>query len=134
MSNTQLAHLEDTELDAVKLLRDTVASGRPRTLTVRPLSKPWILFTDGALEYEDNLQGSGTIGAVLISPNGHVVVFGGRVPESLMNRWRESGKTHVIGLIELYAAVVAICKWFHALNEENVDDFRGQLRSAGLFD
>ena len=47
------------------------------------------------------------IGAVCIFPDGSTEVFGGEVPKAVLGVWREGGKTHVIGLVELYACVVS---------------------------
>ena len=40
-----------------------------------------------------------------------VSCFGCMVPNNLVERWQASGKTHVIGLVELYAAVVGLNTW-----------------------
>ena len=66
--------LEDDQLDALKLLRTRLTSGKPRSLVAQPPSKPWLLFTDGALEY-NNDSPVATIGAILLSPAGHLVFW-----------------------------------------------------------
>lgn len=71
------------------------------------VSKPYLLYTDGALEY-GNDKAIPTIGAVLVEPCGRARAFGCTVPESVMADWQVDGKIHVIGLVELYACVVGI--------------------------
>lgn len=107
----QQLQLSDSEVDAIQLLRERLTGGKPRTLEARPVTKPWLLFTDGALEYEMDDKPSGTIGGVLVSPEGNVEVFGAQIRDDLLERWQADGKTHVIGLIELYAVASALITW-----------------------
>ena len=102
--------LSDSHLEALKVLRQRMCSGKPRVFVADSVSKPFLIFTDGALEYEGG-RPVGTIGAVMMSPDGKKQVFGCKVPEALIALWRTSGKTHVIGLIELYACIVALTHW-----------------------
>eukprot|EP00435_Cladocopium_sp_Y103_P038385 s723_g10.t1 len=74
------------------------------------VQKPVLIFTDGALEYEGD-RAIATIGGVCIRPDGLTEVFGCLVPDEVLERWQRGGKTHVIGLVELYACVVALLKW-----------------------
>ena len=74
------------------------------------MQKPALIFTDGALEY-DGERAVATIGAVLFLPEGRTEVFGAEVPRQVIDSWQSEGKTHVIGLVELYACVCAIKHW-----------------------
>ena len=40
--------------------------------------------------------------------DGSASVFGGPVPPEALMRWQSDGKVHVVGLVELYGAVVAL--------------------------
>jgi hypothetical protein len=121
--------LEDDQLDALKLLRTRLTSGKPRSLVAQPPSKPWLLFTDGALEY-NNDSPVATIGAILLSPAGQTWYFGCRVPDEVMNLWRSDGKEHVIGLVELYACVVSLKLWKPLLESQKfvlfIDNYGAQ--------
>ena len=95
--------LDSTAINALVLLKARLTAGKPKTLTVKPVTKPWLLFTDGALEYNGKGEGEATIGAVRIPPDGGVQYFGCGVPQGTMDLWKVDGKEHVIGLVELYA-------------------------------
>jgi hypothetical protein len=99
--------LEDDQIDALKLLRMGLTSGKPGRLVAQPSSKPWLLFTDGALEYSHDRQ-EATTGAVLLAPSGQTWYFGCRVPVEVMNLWIADGKEHVIGLVGLYTCAVTL--------------------------
>ena len=122
--------LEGTAISALKLLRMRLTSGKPKTLQSKVMSKPWILFTDGALEYHAQGEACATIGAVLISPGGKTNYFGCRVPRGTLNLWRVDGREHVIGLVELYACVVALMEWRTVLRDQRlilfVDNYGAQ--------
>ena len=42
------------------------------------------------------------------------------VPDDLLSHWRSDGKTHVIGLVELYASILAFRFWRHRLEGRRV--------------
>lgn len=52
--------------------------------------------------------------------DGSSFVFGTRVPESVLRSWQVDGKTHVVGLVELYAIVAAFYTWMDTLKEQRV--------------
>ena len=65
-----------------------------------------MVFTAGASEGEDN-----TVGGLIVFPGAKTArYFAARVPDELIADWREELK-HVIGPVELYAAVVARKIW-----------------------
>ena len=42
----------------------------------------------------------------------HTLIFGATVPDKMLHTWTEGGqKEHVIGLVELYAVLVALRSW-----------------------
>ena len=55
-------------------------------------------------------MGIATIGGVLLDPGGKTLVFGCNVPQALLEEWLSEFQ-HPIGLIELYAIVVAFNLW-----------------------
>ena len=89
-------------------------------MTTRPSQKPWLLFTDGALEYDADQHSSATIGAVLISPGGEAHCFGCAVPSDTVKMWQVAGREHVMGLVELYACVTALETWRDLISEQRV--------------
>ena len=89
---------------ALTVLLNRFSSGRPRELKASEACKPYVLFTDGALEYDEFDNPKATIGGVLVGTTGSVACFGCNVPEHLVKLWQSDGRTHVIGLVELYAA------------------------------
>ena len=104
-------------MSAFGVLKERLCSRRPRTFLADSVERPALLFIDGALEYDDGIP-SGTIGAVLVLLDGTVEVFdgtvevfGSQVPSGVLDMWQSEGKTHVIGLIELYACVTALVHW-----------------------
>ena len=46
--------------------------------------------------------------------------FGCKVPEEMLDLWRAGGKEHVIGIVELYACVVALNEWKGCLKDQRV--------------
>ena len=102
--------LEESQLKAFETLRCRLCSGRPKTFLADDVEKPVLIFTDGALEYEGDAA-KATIGGVSLKPDGACEVFGCAVPDDVLKRWQDGGKTHVIGLVELYACVVSLLHW-----------------------
>jgi hypothetical protein len=102
--------LEESQLKAFETLRCRLCSGRPKTFLADDVEKPVLIFTDGALEYEGDVA-KATIGGVSLKPDGACEVFGSKVPDSVLTAWQDGGKTHVIGLVELYACVVSLLHW-----------------------
>eukprot|EP00435_Cladocopium_sp_Y103_P002409 s2396_g1.t1 len=113
-------NLSDSAVSAIKILKERITSGKPKRLTARPASRPWLLFTDGALEYEECGNAIASIGAVLISPSGNTWYFGCEVPKDTLTSWQAGGKEHVIGLVELYATVVALTEWKSLIRGQRV--------------
>ena len=97
--------------EALLVLLERFTNGKPREIRATMPCKPHLLFTDGALEYGADGQPRATIGGVLIQRGGAITCFGCEVPARLLQTWQASGRTHVIGLIELYAAAVGLSTW-----------------------
>lgn len=109
-TSTQRVQLDPCQLQSFDILKRRLCSGKPRKFVADVVEKPWIIFSDGALEYKDG-KAIATIGGVAFPPGGRPEVFGGFVPDDLMSRWQAGGKTHVIGLVELYAGIVSLLHW-----------------------
>ena len=114
------APLDDRSIDASRLLFEKLREGKPRTTRISPKEKPFLLFTDGALEYDADGKPIAGIGAVLMCPNGSNLVFGTTVTNNILKLWQVEGKTHVVGLVELYAAVTAFKTWADLLKGQRV--------------
>lgn len=102
------------------MLLDRFVSGRPREFVASTPCRPHLLFTDGALEYDTSGNTVASIGGVLLTRSGEALCFGCNVPEQILRAWHASGKTHVIGLVELYAAVVGLHAWRHVFKNDRV--------------
>eukprot|EP00434_Breviolum_minutum_P016188 symbB.v1.2.014264.t1/scaffold1033.1/size247163/2 len=102
--------LDDTAISAFRNLRWRLKQSVPRTLRVKDGEKPLIIFTDGACEFSDDGRYEATVGGILYSSDGTSECFGGKVDGGLVSSWR-SDKDHVIGLVELYAVVLARSHW-----------------------
>ena len=106
--------------EAIEVLLERFTTGRPRELKASVPCRPHLLFTDGALEYDEFGNPSASIGGVLICRDGRVLCFGCDVPQQLMDLWQVSGRTHVIGLVELYAAVTGLHTWREIFKDDRV--------------
>ena len=51
---------------------------------------------------------------------GGTEVFGADVPGEILESWRSGGKSHVIGLVELYACVVSFLHWKREFSHRRV--------------
>ena len=113
--------LDSSGLQALQLLRQRLLHGKPRVLKASWRDKPVVLFTDGALEDDNVEHGPATVGAVMFLPDSErAYVFGCQVPSEVLAHWRSDGRHHVIGLIELYGAVLALRHWRRHLEGRRV--------------
>ena len=97
----------DGELEwALKGLLAVLKRSKPAKID-RCICSTWLIFSDGALEQVDNLH-CATIGAVLVSPKGHILeYFGSEVPSTLLDELF-TDSNHPIYEIEILAALVAL--------------------------
>ena len=94
---------------ALTFLKERVLTAPPLTPTPACL-KSWIVFTDGACEGPDNAK-TGSIGGVLISPDGVLLqFFGGAVPSQVMGLLMGCSKNPIYEL-EVMPVLVAIVLW-----------------------
>ena len=106
--------------------------GKPRTLRVTEPSRPVLIFTDGAFEMSETGDPIATIGGVLLRPEQKPKVFGCKVHHALLDRWLESS-THPIGLVELYAVVVAFELWMPEFTRDKVIFFCDNWTTIDVF-
>ncbi|CAE7829729.1 unnamed protein product [Symbiodinium sp. CCMP2592] len=113
--------LDASGIDALKILQQRLMHGKPRVIRAGWKEKPILLFTDGALEDDNHDHGPATVGAVMFKPNeSNVYAFGCEVPANVLSHWRSDGKRHVIGLVELYGAILALRHWRKHLDGRRV--------------
>ena len=119
-SGDKVAVMDNRSLDAATLLFEKLRNGKPRTIGISPKTKPFLLFTDGSLEYDELDRPIAGIGAVLMCPDNTNFVFGTKVTSDTLKLWQVDGKTHVVGLVELYALVAAFKTWANILKGQRV--------------
>ena len=120
LHKTGVFQISEEAREAITVLLERFTSGRPRELRASVACRPHLVFTDGALEYGESGEPVASIGGVLVSRNGKVACFRCDVPKHLLETWQTGGKTHVIGLVELYAAVVGLHTWREILKDDRV--------------
>ena len=115
-SGGRRAALNSEACVSLKLLKDRLLHGAPRSIPWKVDSKPALLFTDGASEGDIH-----TIGGVLMVDE-RVEYFAANVPDELTAKWKKVSK-HIIGMVELYAVAVARKTWEHSLASRKVISF-----------
>ena len=106
--------LTDSDRDAFAVLKSRMESGEPRCIQVGQRGPSLVVFTDGACEPGASDRPACTVGGILYARwNGATKVrfFGATLSDSVVDRWMASGKKHLIGLVELYAVVLARFVW-----------------------
>lgn len=103
---------------ALMVVLDRFTAGRPCELVASMPCKPHLLFSDGALEYDEHDNPRATIGCVLMQRDGIILCSGCVVPDQLLGMWQAGGRTRVIGLVELY--VVGLSTWKKVFRNDRV--------------
>eukprot|EP00971_Amphidinium_carterae_P351314 6492048-Amphidinium_carterae.1 len=99
--------LEVDTKEVLKWFAERLLTIPPREIRVHRGARPWVLFTDGALD-----QNTASIGAVLLDTGiNHARWFKSLVPEEFKEVWLESGIVDAICQIELLAIVTAWSTW-----------------------
>ena len=91
-SGSAEVQLDRRSIDATHMLFQKLKSGKPRTIHITPRSKPFLLFTDGDLEYEPSGKPTAGIGAALLCPDGRQLVSGTKVEDEILKQWQVDGK------------------------------------------
>lgn len=128
LAMTELRKLEDSKagvwnldfkaVEELKLLRYRLCEHPPRVLNFSDSRPPIQVFTDGACEPDKDGRYHATVGGV-IYVDGHREFFGGSLSESLVQEWLSS-KKRIIGLVELYAVLLARVHWASFLEGRKV--------------
>ena len=108
--------VDATGLRALRSVKDRLLFGMlagPRSLSSFSRMEPW-----KTLMWVAALPPSGLCCLTLAARER--LVFGCKVPEALLAHWRSDGGHHVIGLVELYAAIVALRYWRRDLEGRRV--------------
>ena len=111
-SNGEL-RLGKFECDAFRNLKQRLVSGPPRAIPTAIPRGCACVFTDGACEFEDGHPVC-TIGGILYhhqEGSWNTRFFACRMPATLVQKWSNAGKRHLIGPVELFAVVVARRLW-----------------------
>ena len=89
--------------NACALALDVIGLCKPR-VCLASARHPIVLYTDGAFEND-----VGTWGSLLVDPEtGSRWLFGGQVPQPLIDRWHEAAGEQVICEIEAYALAITV--------------------------
>ena len=113
----------DTDFwEALGWIEQYVQSARPRTVKLIHYEAPTLLFTDGAVEGAE--YDRVTCGAVLYSPrHKDPLVFGVKVPESVVYSWTAGVPTQVIAEAELLPVLLAFKAWPELLCDSELITF-----------
>ena len=105
----KLVKLNLQELNAIRFLHERVVVAPPLNITPSCL-RCWLVFTDGACEGPEGSK-VGSIGGVLVNPDGNIVsFFGGIVPADIMDLFMQDSK-NLIYELEVLPVLVASRAW-----------------------
>ena len=96
--------LDQPSLRSLSTLMSRLQTGQPKEIPCFSDQPPVVICTDGASEGDDH-----TIGGI-VSNGDQLEYFACRVPDPLVREWFASYK-HIIGLVEMYAVLVAADVW-----------------------
>ena len=113
-SQAKVVRLEQEHLEACQFLLKGLQDAKP-TVVRKNLACTWYVFTDGA--FEGSL---GSIGAVLVNPQGHVLEFFGEpIPKTFLEALMQTS-THPIYELEILPVNLAARLWSKYLISANV--------------
>ena len=110
--------MDDIWKKAFGLLKFRLSSHTPRVVKVLQ-GNGVVVFTDGACEQDETGRYVATVGGVIYVDGMRPKFFGGKLSPRLVDKWLEN-KKHVIGLVELYAVVLARSVWAEHLVDRRV--------------
>ena len=109
LRGSRIVSLSVEDVAAIRFLRDRVLAAPPIKLTPSSL-RTWVVFTDGACEGVEG-QKVGSVGGVLVSPEGTLLqFFGGTVPLTYMQLLLSSSKNPIYEL-EVLPVLMAVMLW-----------------------
>ena len=97
--------IDEDARQELELLKYRLCSHPPRRLKFSDPEAPVYVFTAGACEPAGDGSYTASVGGVLICDKARQY-FGGKLDDNLVESWLK-GKKHIIGLVELYAVVLA---------------------------
>ena len=103
-------YMNEMAINEMKLLKYRLCQHPPRKLSLVERRPPVVVFTDGACEPDATDRYEASVGGVIFGRGEQPRFFGGRLHESLIERWMVD-KKHIIGLVELYAIILARLLW-----------------------
>ena len=118
--------IDEQMAKAFELLRFRLCSHPPRVVYASGKDRPVVIFTDGACENEEEDNYVASVGGVIYLRNRKPMYFGGRLPDEFVERWRRD-KKHIIGLVELYAVVLARSLWAEFLQGQKIMPYLGSV-------
>ena len=130
LRSSKSSTLTSLEIKCFKDLQERVLSAPPIEIS-RTVLDTWIVFTDGACEGAGDKVGS--IGGVLINPNGYLVeYFSSRVPSVLMSKLCETSANPIYELELLPVLISFFCWRKHLANSQTVFYLDNDAARAGL--
>ena len=104
IKNSDSIALDPPAIGSLEILINRLETGEPRKVPCCDQRKPFLVYTDGASESSGH-----TIGGVFAA-DGKFEYFACAVPDPLIAEWG-ANFSHFIGLVELYAILVARSLW-----------------------
>ena len=130
LRSSKSSTLTSLELKCFKDLQERVLLAPPIEIS-RTVLDTWIVFTDGACEGAGDKEGS--IGGVLINPNGYLVeYFSSRVPSAFMSKLCETSANPIYELELLPVLVSYFCWRKYLANSQTVFYLDNDAARAGL--
>ena len=130
LRSSKSSTLTSLELKCFKDLQERVLLAPPIEIS-RTVLDTWIVFTDGACEGAGDKEGS--IGGVLINPNGYLVeYFSSRVPNAFMSKLCETSANPIYELELLPVLVSYFCWRKYLANSQTVFYLDNDAARAGL--
>ena len=102
-------NIDEDSRQELELLRFRLCRHPPRRLNFSDPEMPVFVFTDGACEPSEDGSYMASVGGVIICGS-YKQYFGGSLDDGLVQDWLFD-KKHIIGLVELYAVVLARHHW-----------------------
>lgn len=109
-------HLNPVIVQALLDLSANLRLAAPRTISNTEITKPILMFTDGAAE----LDGEGWGALLWDLHSDEKLVAGGSLPTALSEHYRNVVGTQIIGQVELYPIILCRHSWAQRLNSRRV--------------
>ena len=118
-SKCPASSLNDEVFEALLWARDRILNAPPKIICCKDVSKPFLIFTDGAFELTP--RPLATVGSVLFHPDKRSVsYFGSTVPDKIIQTWRSLGSKQVIHQTEILPVLISVIMWADVLRDHRV--------------